>query len=56
MKDALQIKFPRKFCPKNPQRRQVGMRSSNNDKFLLQLFIITINITIIIIIIIIRTF
>ena len=32
------------------------MRSSNNDKFLLQLFIITIIIIIIIIIIILRTF
>ena len=53
MKDALQIKFPRKVRRKNPQRRQIGMRSSNNDKFLLQLFIITI---IIIIIIILRTF
>ena len=47
------LNYPESFSEKNPERRQVGMRSSNNDNFFLQLFIITI---IFIIIIFLRTF
>ena len=34
------LKSPRIFCRKNPERRQVDMRSSNNDKFLITISII----------------
>ena len=36
------LNYPENFSEKNPESRQVGMRSSNNDNFFLQLFIITI--------------